>query len=412
MMSLAPSRPARTSPAEPPSTNEPSRAAVEPRSGAWLEDPGFGVYVHIPFCLHRCHYCDFNTYEGLDALHGPYVDALMRDVRRTPGELPPATSVFFGGGTPTLLAPQQLARILRAVVSRVRLAPGAEVSVEVNPETVDETVFEALLAAGFGRFSVGVQSLAPHVLRGLGRTHSADWALAAVAAARRAGVDDLNLDLIYGSVWEQPDDWQRTLERVVAVEPEHISAYALTIEEATPLATLVRTGRVPDVDPDVQAERHSVACEVLGAAGYRRYEISNWSRPGRASRHNVLYWSAGDYLGFGAGAHGHLGGSRHWNVRLPRDLIARVAHGRSTEEGCEELTPSRRAGEALMLGLRLASGIDLAGFARRFGEEHIEARRGEIDALVDTGSLEMGSGWIRLTSRGTMLASEIAARLL
>lgn len=394
------------------SVSKRSVAARRGRDGHWLEDPGFGVYVHIPFCLHRCHYCDFNTYEGLEALYEPYAEALVRDIERAPDVVPPATSVFFGGGTPTLLSPPLLGRILTAIEARVGLAPGPEVTVEANPETVDEETFGALLDAGFNRFSIGVQSLAPHVLRGLGRTHSAERALTAVAAARRAGVEDLNLDLIYGSVWERPGDWEETLERVIAVAPDHISAYALTIEEGTPLATLVRTGRVPDVDPDVQAERHAVAREMLTRAGYLRYEISNWARPGRASAHNVLYWSAGDYLGFGAGAHGHLAGRRYWNVRLPRDLIARVDAGGRTDEGDEILDAPAGAGEALILGLRLAAGVNLSGFARRFGHAVLDERRAEIDVLVDGGLLEREPDRIRLSERGTMLANEVAARLL
>ena len=386
--------------------------AIEARSGRWLETPGFGVYVHIPFCRHRCHYCDFNTYEGLDALHEPYVDALVQDILGWGGRAEPATSVFFGGGTPTLLPPSALARILDAVGERCGLAPGAEITVEANPETVDERAFEGLLAAGFNRVSIGVQSLAPRVLEGLGRTHSADRALEAFAAARRAGVGDVNLDLIYGSPWETASDWRATLERTLAVAPDHLSCYALTVEEGTPLATLIATGRVPDVDPDLQADRYETACELLGAAGYDRYEISNWSLPGRASRHNVLYWSQGDYLGLGAGAHGHLDGTRFWNVRLPREFIGAVQIGDSTRAGDETLAPDRSAAEALMLGLRLASGVDVAGFDRRFGPRVLAERKSAISELRRAGLLELGGGAIRLTERGTFLANEVASRLL
>ncbi|MGH2699589.1 MAG: radical SAM family heme chaperone HemW, partial [Actinomycetota bacterium] len=315
------------------------------RRGAWLADPGFGVYVHIPFCRHRCHYCDFNTYEGLEALYDSYVEALVADIERWDAGVPPATSVFFGGGTPTLLSPGQLGRILEAVRRRTGIQGDAEITVEVNPETVDEAGFAALLDAGFNRFSVGIQSLAPHVLEGLGRTHSADRALEALAAARRAGAPDLNADLIYGSPWERDDDWTRSLEGVIEARTDHVSAYALTVEEGTPLHTLVATGRVPDVDGDIQAERHAVADERLGGAGFERYETSNWSRPGRASRHNLLYWSAGNYAGFGAGAHAHVDGRRWWSKRLPREFIAAVQEGSSTAAGCEELDHSPRGPE-------------------------------------------------------------------
>ena len=381
------------------------------RMGRWTSDPGFGVYVHIPFCTHRCHYCDFNTYEGQDSLHAAYVDALVDDILRTPPG-PPATSVFFGGGTPTLLAPEQLGRVLRAIEATGGIAPGAEITVEVNPETVDERAFEGLLEAGFNRVSIGVQSLVPKVLLGLGRTHSARRALDAIAAARRAGVDDLNADLIYGSPWETDDDWTFSLQGVIDAGPDHISASALTVEQATPLATLVATGRIPDVDPDLQAARHEVATELLGRVGYERYEVSNWAKPGRASAHNVLYWCAGDYLGFGAGANGHIDGRRYWTTRLPRDFIEAVASGSSTTAGEELLEPDVRAGEALMLGMRLATGIDLEEFATRFGGATVERRSAALAGLETAGLIESVAGRVRMTTRGTMLGNEVGASLL
>jgi oxygen-independent coproporphyrinogen-3 oxidase len=378
------------------------------RTGEWLADPGFGVYVHIPFCAHRCHYCDFNTYEGLDALHAPYVDALIADIDRTQPSRR-ATSVFFGGGTPTLLQPDALGRVLDAIGSRIGIEPGAEITVEANPETVDQSYFERLLAQGFERVSIGVQSLVPRVLEGLGRQHPVETALAALAAARRAGVPDLNADLIYGSPWESDADWRASLEGIVAAGPDHISAYALTVEESTPLATLVATGRVPDVDPDVQAARHETADEVLGAAGYRRYEISNWCKPERASRHNVLYWSGGDYLGFGAGAHGHLGGRRYWATRLPRDFIAAATRGGQTEAGHELVDD--RGGEALMLGLRLTSGVAVEPFAERYPGT-LESRAEAIAGLERRGLLERSDAHLRLTERATMVANDVIATLL
>jgi putative oxygen-independent coproporphyrinogen III oxidase len=381
------------------------------RSGRWSADPGFGVYVHIPFCRHRCHYCDFNTYEGQEALHAAYVDALVRHIEESPGEARSVTSIFFGGGTPTLLSARDLGRILEAVRNRMDVSACAEVTVEANPETVTEATFEALLAAGFNRFSIGVQSLAPHVLRGLGRTHSAGRALDAIADARRAGVTDLNADLIFGSPWERPGDWVASLAALVDMGPEHVSAYALTVEPGTPLATLVRTGRVPDVDPDVQADRYATAGEVLGAAGYERYEVSNWARPGHASRHNVLYWSAGDYLGFGAGAHGHVAGRRSWAVRLPRHYVDAVGSG-EVEEGHEVLTPGERAGEALALGLRLASGIEVAGFTTRFGDAALADRAADLDRLEAANLLNRSNGHIRISEWATLLGNEVTAPLL
>ena len=380
------------------------------RDGTWMARPGLGVYVHIPFCLHRCHYCDFNTYEDQSELHDAYTEALITDIGRWSGTEGPATSVFFGGGTPTLLTVAQLGRILRAVRDRIGIAAGAEITIEANPETVDERVFEGLLRDGFNRFSVGVQSLAAPVLRGLGRSHSAEIALDALRAARRAGVEDLNADLIYGSPWERPADWRRSLEGIVDAAPDHVSAYALTVEQGTPLRTLVATGRVPDIDPDLQAERHDVATEVLGAAGYEHYEISNWSRPGRASAHNVLYWSAGNYSAFGAGAHGHLDGTRWWNVRLPRHFIDAVERGRSTRGGQEELDPMQRVEEAVMLGLRLAAGIPEDAFALRFGP-FLEQREPEVASLVADGFLERSLGRLSATEAGARMLNEIVLRL-
>ena len=388
-----------------------SLAPASTRMGNWTVDPGFGVYVHIPFCTHRCHYCDFNTYEGQESLHDAYVDALVEDILRTPPG-PPATSVFLGGGTPTLLAPQQLSRILRAVETTSGIAPGAEITVEANPETVDERTFEGLLGAGFNRVSIGIQSLVPKVLLGLGRTHSVERALDAIAAARRAGVADVNTDLIYGSPWETDDDWRYSLQRVIEAAPDHVSAYALTVEEGTPLATYVATGRVPDVDPDLQAVRHQVASDLLGLAGYERYEVSNWAKPGRASAHNVLYWCAGDYLGFGAGAHGHIEGRRYWTTRLPRDFIIAVRDGGPTIAGEELLEPDVRAGEALMLGLRLASGVDLLGYGTRFGHAALDRRSDALHGLEQAGLVERSDGQVRMTERGTLLGNEVGSSLL
>ena len=341
-----------------------------------------------------------------------YVEALVTDILGWEGPAPMASSVFFGGGTPTLLPVRSLARILAAVRDRFGCAPDAEVTIEANPEGNDESVFAGLLDAGFNRVSFGVQSLVPSVLTGLGRTHSPTTALHAIAAARDAGFDDVNADLIYGSPWESTSDWRVSLEGIVEAEPNHVSAYALTIEEGTPLATLVSTGRVADVDPDLQADRHATAEELLGAAGFERYEISNWARPGRACRHNVLYWSAGDYAGFGAGAHGHIAGRRSWRHRLPRDFVAGVLGGTSTEAGAEVLDADARCGEAFMLGLRLASGLDLAGVSRRFGPETLATRMPVVEELASRGLVEREGSGLRIAPAATMVAGDICARLL
>ncbi|MDQ3766815.1 MAG: radical SAM family heme chaperone HemW [Actinomycetota bacterium] len=385
---------------------------VSDRTSRWTADPGLGVYVHVPFCKHRCHYCDFNTYEGQEELHLAYVDALISDIENLDPGGRSATSIFFGGGTPTLLSATELARILRAVGQNVGVGPGAEVTIEANPETVDEAKFDALLEAGFNRVSIGIQSLVPGVLVRLGRTHSPERALEVVGAARRAGFEEVNADLIYGSPWESTSDWMTSLQGVVAAGPEHISAYALTVEEGTPLHTLVASGRATDVDPDIQAERHELASVVLSAAGYERYEVSNWAKPGYASRHNVLYWSAGDYFGLGAGAHGHRNGRRYWNERLPREFVARVSSDRSTESGSELLDSGARAGEAMMLGLRLASGVQLDEFTLRYGRGWLDAHAGVVAELEAAGLLEHSQGWLRLSAGSTLVANDVLCRLL
>lgn len=381
------------------------------RDGRWQEDPGTGIYVHIPFCRHRCHYCDFNTYEGMDHLHSSYVAALLREIDAiaVSGTI---TSVFFGGGTPTLLPSDLLARVLERVQGVGEIASDAEITIEANPETLDATYSSRLVEAGFNRVSIGVQSAVDGVLARLGRTHSAAAALDAIAAARRGGFGDVNADLIFGSPWETGDDWARSLDAVIAAEPDHISAYALTVEEGTPLHTLVATGRVRGVDPDVQAERYEIAGRALQAAGYLRYEVSNWAKPGRASRHNVLYWSGGNYTGVGAGAHSHLDGRRWWNLRLPREYIASLERGDRVVEGEERLSAGARAGEALMLGLRLAEGIAVDGYAERFGRRALESRNGTLSSLQSQGLVEQAGGRLRLTTRGTLLANDVLCRLL
>ncbi len=392
--------------------SDPQKTTPTSRDGRWLADPGLGVYVHIPFCRHRCHYCDFNTYAKSDHLFAAYVDALLADIRRTAHRGRAATSVFFGGGTPTLLRPRQLQHILAAIRDGIGVDRDAEITIEGNPEGLDERAFEELLGAGFNRFSIGVQSLASHVLAALERTHSAETALRAAGAARRAGVTNLNLDLIYGSPWETERDWRDSVLGVIEAGPDHVSAYALTVESRTPLGAAVAQGRVPDVDPDIQADRHHVAEDLLGTAGYSRYEVSNWARPGHASRHNLLYWSAGNYWGFGAGAHGHDEGWRYWRIRRPAEFIATVRAGGDTVLDSEIVAGDARAAEALMLGLRLTQGINLTDWSMRFGPRAFDRRKSVIAELVDLGLLSFEEEYLRVTPQHTLMLGEVIARLL
>ncbi len=281
----------------------------------------FGAYVHVPFCARRCDYCAFATWTDRHHLIDAYLRAVTRDIveHRDDGRLAPVSSVFFGGGTPSLVP----AADLMAVLAQIPLRPGAEVTVECNPDTVDETVLATYLAGGVTRLSFGVQSMVPEVLAALGRTHDPANVQRSVAAARAVGFTTFNLDLIYGGAGETLEQWRRTLEAVVELDPPHVSAYALTVEAGTPLAD--DATRHPDDDD--QADKYLLATELLGAAGLDWYEISNWAAPGHRCRHNELYWDQGDYLGFGCAAHSHRDGRRWWNLRTPERYIDAVERG-------------------------------------------------------------------------------------
>jgi len=366
----------------------------------------FGVYVHVPFCAARCDYCDFATWTDRSHLVGEYVDACVRDVDRR--ELPPATSVFFGGGTPSLLDAAQLARILSAITR----AAGAEVTVECNPDSVDRALLEAYAAAGVNRLSFGVQSMRPHVLSALGRTHDPGAVTRAAEWARAAGFTRVNLDLIYGGDGESLADWDDTLDAALALEPTHVSAYALTVEPGTPLGRAVADGRRAAPDDDLQAAKYERADERLGAAGLRWYEISNWARPGDECRHNLLYWAQGEYAGIGCAAHGHTVGSagtarRWWNVRTPERYIAAVAAGEDPVAGEETLLPAERTAELLGLALRTRDGIKL----RRLGADLLGVDQC-LDELTAAGLVVRRGDAASLTRRGRLLASEVSARLL
>ena len=349
----------------------------------------FGVYLHIPFCAKRCDYCAFATWTDRHHLTDAYLDACRTEIERAVAAgMAPATSVFVGGGTPSLVPATDLVRVLRAIP----LAPGAEVTVECNPDTVTAELIDRYLAGGVNRLSFGVQSMVPSVLAALGRTHDPDNVRRSVELARAAGVPTFNLDLIYGGAGETVEQWRTTLVEALALAPPHISAYALTIEPGTPLAE--DTSRHPDDDD--QADKYLLATELLGASGLEWYEISNWARRGHECRHNLLYWHQHDYLGFGCAAHSHRGGRRWWNVRTPERYIAASVSGTSTEGGSEQLDVETRRLEGLQLLLRTRDGVppdalpvhDLAG-------------------LVEGN----GAGRIVLSVEGRLLANEVALRL-
>jgi oxygen-independent coproporphyrinogen-3 oxidase len=370
------------------------------------EPSKFGVYVHIPFCASRCDYCDFATWTDRTHLAHAYVDACVRDLERR--ALPPATSVFFGGGTPSLLDPQLLVRILDATPR----TQDAEVTVECNPDSVDRDKLAAYADGGVNRVSFGVQSMRPHVLTALGRTHDPVNVARALEGARAAGITRINVDLIYGTPGESVDDWSSTLDAALALGPTHVSAYALTVEPGTPLGRAVAAGERRGPDDDDQAEKYELADDRLQAAGFEWYEISNWARPGDACRHNLLYWEQGPYAGIGCAAHGHTvdrdgSARRWWNVRTPERYVAVVDAGGSPEAGHEVLDPAARVGERLALALRTRPGIARAGGTA--GTPRVDAC---IDDLVDAALLKPHADRVVLTRRGRLLASEVGARVL
>jgi putative oxygen-independent coproporphyrinogen III oxidase len=355
---------------------------------------GFGVYVHVPFCAARCDYCSFATWTDRHHLIGAYLGALRADADRLVADgLPPATSVFVGGGTPSLVPAEDLV----AVLARLPLAPGAEVTVECNPDDVTPSLVDAYLAGGVNRISLGVQSTSPHVLAALGRTHDRANVERAVATFRAAGLPTFNLDLIYGGAGESLADWCRTLEEALALEPPHVSAYALTVEAGTPLAS--DPARHPDDDD--QADKYLAATERLGAAGLDWYEISNWARPGHECRHNLLYWTMGEYQGLGCAAHSHRGGRRFWNLRTPDRYVDAVAARATPTAAGEELPAPERALEALQLSLRTREGVPAAA---------LDAAEAEVlDGLVVPAPHDPNRRV--LTVEGRLLANEVALRL-
>jgi putative oxygen-independent coproporphyrinogen III oxidase len=357
-----------------------------------------GVYVHIPFCAHRCDYCDFATWTDRAHLVDAYVDACVTDLtRRVAGGQEPATSVFFGGGTPSLLGGDVLARILDAIPR----AAGAEVTVECNPDSVDAAKFALYRRAGVNRLSFGVQSMRPHVLASLNRTHDPANVYRAIALARDAGIERLSVDLIYGTPGERLDDWQYTLDAALALDTEHVSAYALTVEAATPLGRSVAQGTATAPDDDDQADKYALTDDVMQRAGLEWYEVSNWAKPGGECAHNRCYWDGTDYVAIGCAAHGYTGGERWWNVRTPERYIARIEAGGDARAGSERLEPDARAEEAFALALRTRDGATAHSSASA-----------TVDGLVDGGMLQRRDDVVMLTRAGRLLASDVTARLL
>ncbi|MBJ7340903.1 radical SAM family heme chaperone HemW [Mycolicibacterium sp.] len=381
---------------------------VEPRARP------FGIYVHVPFCATRCGYCDFNTYTAAE-LGGANPDGWLEALRielglaatslaLQRGSVPEVSTVFVGGGTPSMLGGERLAAVLDAVRANFVLAPGAEVTTEANPESTSPELLGRLRQAGFTRLSLGMQSAAPHVLAALDRVHSPGRALAAAAEARAAGFEHVSLDLIYGTPGETDDDLSRSVDAAIGAGVDHVSAYALVVEQGTALARRVRRGELPAPDDDVLASRYELLDARLSAAGFDWYEVSNWSRPDGECRHNLGYWDGGEWWGAGPGAHGYVGATRWWNVKHPNAYAQSLAQGRLPIADSETLDDATRHVEDVMLRLRLRSGLPLnvlsAGEVRR------------VDTAIADGLVDRVADRLVLTDHGRLLADAVVRDLL
>jgi oxygen-independent coproporphyrinogen-3 oxidase len=399
----------------PPGDPAPLDGALPESARSALGTRPFAFYLHVPFCSTRCGYCDFNTYTADElgpgvgrATYAEQAIAEVRLARRVLGEVDlPVSSVFVGGGTPTLLPVGDLGRMLAAIRDEFGLAPDAEVTTEANPDSVSAAGLAALREDGFTRMSFGLQSTAPHVLAVLDRTHTPGRAIEVVGEARAAGFEHVNLDLIYATPGETERDFADSLAAAVASGADHVSAYSLIVEDGTRLAARVRRGELPPVDDDVAADRYLQADAALSAAGLQWYEVSNWARPGAECRHNLAYWRGDDWWGAGPGAHAHVGGVRWWNVRHPVAYAARIAAGHSPAEARELLDVEDRRVEDVLLRLRLREGLELAQLSVG---GRAAARTAVADGLLDAAAHDADRAV--LTLRGRLLADAVVRDLV
>ena len=376
---------------------------------------GLSFYVHVPYCASRCGYCDFNTYTaselGASASQSGYAAQAIAEVRlarRVLGDRDvPVSTVFFGGGTPTLLPAQDLSDMLGAIRDEFGLAADAEVTTEANPDSVSPESLELLRSAGFTRISFGMQSVATHVLQVLERTHTPGRAIEAIAEAQSAGFEHVNVDLIYATPGETSDDFARSLDAAISSGADHVSAYSLIVENGTRLAGKVRRGEISDVDDDVAADRYMQADSAFTAAGLQWYEVSNWAKPGGECRHNLAYWRSDDWWGIGPGAHSHIAGTRWWNVRHPSAYGDRIEAGLSPAQAREILTADQQRDEQILLAIRLKDGLVVAGLSG----EQLKV----VDVATNNGLVHAdwaATGRVTLTQKGRLLADRLAIDLL
>jgi len=376
-----------------------------------------GLYIHVPFCRAKCPYCDF--YSVTDpGLIFEYIEALLAELSMRRQQVPRADTIYFGGGTPSLMTPLQIKQILEGIHACFSVTPDAETTLEVNPETVNQASLAAYRVAGINRLNIGLQSLDDQTLAFLGRIHTAKKGVDAYGWARAAGFDNIGLDLIYGVPGQTRSRWEAEMAGVVRLAPDHLSCYTLTMEPGTPMAQRVQNGQIQPLDEQTAGRLFSATASYLNHHGYRQYEISNFSRHAagdsrdRRSRHNKKYWTAAPYLGFGPAAHSFLDHTRWWNHRALNDYLADLKAGRCPVAGSETLTREQQVMEFVYLGLRQTDGLDTADFASRFNEAFSDRFEPEVSRLVREGLVEQSSGWIRATDRGMRFLEHVVDRIL
>jgi oxygen-independent coproporphyrinogen III oxidase len=377
------------------------------------------LYLHIPFCHTRCHYCDFNTYAGILPLREPYVCALITEIglagqfaRLANGMSRRSRTIFFGGGTPSLLTVEQIKRLLSACLEAFAIDEEAEITLEANPGTLSAEQLTGLRAAGINRLSLGSQSFDAELLHTLGRIHTSEEIVQALSNARVAGFRSINLDFMFGLPGQTMHHWKTTLDRALAIHPEHFSLYSLIIEEGTPFYTWTNEGYIIPGDEDLCADMYEYADERLQAEGYENYEISNWALPGHQSRHNLTYWQNLPYIGMGAGAHSFFGGRRFSNVLDPQEYICLLKKQQRPEAVGEFIDRIQEMSETAFLGLRTAQGLHLPTFEERFAESFTQFVGTRLRVVEEAGLLEREHEWIRLSKRGRLLGNEVFLRLL
>ena len=378
-----------------------------------------GLYLHFPFCLKKCLYCDFNSATSSPAAREEYAGLLLQEMELRQRELPApvrAATLYFGGGTPSLMDPRQVGLLVQAALNRFGLEADAEVTLEANPGTLTPERLAGYRAAGVNRISLGIQSFEERLLKRLGRVHSKEEALTAFDAARRAGFDNISIDLMHSLPGQSPLQWREALAQGIALSPEHISAYALSVEEGTPFAALFAAGKLPLPDEDAAAVMFEATAELLEGAGYRHYEISNFARPGCASRHNGAYWSRDSYLGFGSGAHSFWNdnglGERWRNTEDPAAYREAIVSGVIPQRELEILTLEQAVSESFFLGLRVLTGLDLARLESLYGTAALAPGLAEAARLVAGGALVREDNLVRLAPNAVILANSVFSRFL